>query len=82
MLPLPATQAMSAPAVVDSGLTADAQLRPPALAIDAGATGGAKKPVRPLPLPGKRPPLKPRKSCDPPYTLDKDGVRIPKPECL
>jgi len=49
---------------------------PPALeARGASAKRGATAPVSTL-----RP--KPRKHCEPPYTIDATGVRVPKPECL
>ncbi|GMV18492.1 MAG: serine/threonine protein kinase [Polyangiaceae bacterium] len=44
-----------------------------------------KKPAEKKPVEAKAPtgvkPVAP-KGCNPPYTLDKDGTRIPKPECL
>lgn len=39
-----------------------------------------KKPVEAKPVTGTKPVVP--KGCNPPYTLDKDGTRIPKPECL
>jgi serine/threonine-protein kinase len=44
------------------------------------AWAGAALPRPTAAAPVKRPP--PRPECNPPYTIDSDGVRIPKPACL
>lgn len=42
----------------------------------------APKPAEKKPAATKVQPVAPKGNCNPPYTLDKDGTRIPKPECL
>ncbi len=50
------------------------------------ATTTSKKPMAhppaKAPSPAARPPKTPADSCDPPYTIDTDGIRHAKPECL
>lgn len=79
VLPLPAPQPSTLPGAVDAAIAAPATTLP--AAIDAG-TGVVKRPRPPRPPIGKRPAGDSKKKCDPPYTVDQDGVRIPKPECL
>jgi serine/threonine-protein kinase len=83
LVPWPVVATASAP--VDVGLDAapDSSAQAPAAppAFDSALSGstpprpGAS--VRRLPGPGRDPAL----GCRPPYTIDKDGVRVPKPAC-
>ncbi|MCC6897556.1 MAG: serine/threonine protein kinase [Polyangiaceae bacterium] len=50
---------------------------PPSAVAEPTPSAAEKKPAAPKPQP-----VKPKGNCNPPYTLDKDGTRIPKPECL
>ncbi|MBK7584737.1 MAG: protein kinase [Myxococcales bacterium] len=54
----------------------------PSVAV-AKPTPAATKPSLTKPsTPTTKPQATPKVGCNPPYTLDKDGTRIPKPECL
>jgi len=79
VLPLPDSRPESLPATVDAAVVLTPATQP--ALVDAG-TGAGTKPVRPPRPWTKRPPGGSKKNCDPPYNVDKDGVRIPKPECL
>lgn len=70
----PAASAPPAPAA--SGPVASA---PPVASLAASAPL-ASPPRASAPRPAAPP--RPRVSCDPPYVVDADGIRVPKPECL
>jgi serine/threonine-protein kinase len=58
--------------------TPPAPLDPPATATSAVAKTGARRPAG-----GHKPPGKaPASDCDPPWTIDADGVKIYKKPCL
>jgi serine/threonine protein kinase len=64
----------------------------PSFATASGPVGAPSASARtPAILPSRRPPVAPtarpptaapRRNCSPPYTLDPEGVRVAKPECL
>jgi serine/threonine-protein kinase len=75
------------PPSTGSGVTADAPPIVTATAVASTETVSAPPlPSAATPPGPKRPPTtrppKPKANCTPPYTLDKDGVRIPKRECF
>jgi serine/threonine-protein kinase len=68
----------TATATATESATAIASATPSATATaSATASVSASATVRVRP-----PPVGPKRLCDPPYTLDARGIRIPKPECL
>ncbi len=87
------TSVPSIPAAVKHEVTATRSaepLEPPeVVAISPSASVSAappsttptkvKPPIAPAPTRTTKPP---RKGCNPPYTIDADGIRIPKPECF
>jgi serine/threonine protein kinase len=57
----------------------------PAETADARASSAPRSAPPPRgrpPRPASKPPPAPRPNCNPPYTVDSEGVRVPKPECF
>jgi serine/threonine-protein kinase len=82
----PATPPASAAVVVEPEPIPSASA---SAAPTAKATTRWKKPVTKTTAPkatakatSASPPPKPAKNCNPPYTIDKNGIKRPKPECL
>lgn len=71
-LPLPVATPSVAPS---SAPTANVVNAPPVAASSSTVTQGPKTSSTPSKPPRSR-------NCNPPYTVDEDGIRIPKPECL
>ncbi|MEZ4220678.1 MAG: protein kinase [Polyangiaceae bacterium] len=60
------------------GTSASPPVSPPSPSVDASQHRVGPKPIPYIP----RPKPKPKMNCTPPYTIDADGVRIPKRECF
>jgi serine/threonine-protein kinase len=80
--PPPPTEALAPPATttpatleihIAAPMVTDAHPQKPARAQPSSATASPATPVSPP---------RPTPSCDPPFTVSQDGIRIPKPECL
>jgi serine/threonine-protein kinase len=80
---VPATSATPLPSSAPADQPATSATATATATIEAGATaaGSATQRSRPLPLPA-RPAGGSRRGCNPPYTVDANGVRIPKRQCF
>jgi len=93
LTPLPSSSAIAADAsatsAADAGLVISVTELPKASTAPAvpaapphGATPRPPPPHQPPVQPTPQPPVAPKANCDPPFTIDASGRRIPKPECL
>jgi eukaryotic-like serine/threonine-protein kinase len=80
-IPLPASAALPAMPTLVPLTTASAPVPPTAEASSAGPPVPTPPPRHPpKPAPTARPPSAP--NCDPPFIVDAEGIKRPKPECL